>query len=121
MTATMYRIRFYAETRLLSETERKTVERLPKQGMHTFNDPCLPKTTYLSEGGGWIWFETRLAFVPSLGLNYYPDVSDFDWGEEKPIVKEVIYREEDDLFIVELDWGIFNPFKILRHLHEKQS
>jgi hypothetical protein len=121
MTDSMYRIRFYAEIDRFSEAKQKVARRLPEQGLYGFSDSCLPKSTYFFEEDDWIWFETRLAFVPSLGLNYYPDVIDFDWGEEKPIVKEVIYREEHDLFIVELDWGIFNPFKILRHLHGKQS
>jgi hypothetical protein len=50
-------------------------------------------------------------------MKYHPDVSDFGWSEEEPIIKEVVYHEESNIFVVELDWGVFNPFEILRDLH----
>jgi hypothetical protein len=117
MTDSMYRIRFYTEIGLLSEKSRKKAVKLPEQELHDFDKSCLPKTTYYCDGGNWIWFETRLAFIPSLGMKYYPDVSDFGWSEEEPIIKEVVYHEENNIFVVELDWGVFNPFEILRDLH----
>ncbi len=81
------------------------------------NKPLVPNETFYDEELEYIWFETKLDFLPQIGWSIACDFHGFDWNEDTfPMIVSILFSMKLNLFIVDLDWGLNNQFELVREI-----
>lgn len=121
----LYLVRFYVEIADHNKEPKTTaIKELEKRELYGDLHNYIDDRTFFDEGGSVFWFEKQLRFVPfiGMGVSHIPLV-DYSWGlslarknDTFPIVVSIEYRVDFDMFIVQLDWGVWNSLQIARHI-----